>query len=58
VVIVSHEIPEIFSLATHVAMLHQGLIVAQGSPAEVQACPDPVAQQFLTGQIAGPIEIK
>lgn len=58
VVIVSHEIPEIFSLATHVAMLHQGVIIAQGSPAEFQACPDPVVQQFLTGQIEGPIEIK
>jgi phospholipid/cholesterol/gamma-HCH transport system ATP-binding protein len=56
-VIVSHEIPEIFSIATHVAMLHRGRIVAQGAPAEFQACQDPVVQQFLTGDIAGPIEI-
>jgi phospholipid/cholesterol/gamma-HCH transport system ATP-binding protein len=56
-VIVSHEIPEIFSIATHVAMLHRGRIVAQGAPAEFQACQDPVVQQFLTGQIEGPIEV-
>jgi len=56
-VIVSHEIPEIFSLATHVAMLHGGVIVATGTPAEIQASPDPVVQQFITGQIAGPIEV-
>jgi phospholipid/cholesterol/gamma-HCH transport system ATP-binding protein len=56
-VIVSHEIPEIFSLATHVAMLHKGVIVATGTPAEIQASPDPVVQQFITGQIEGPIEV-
>lgn len=57
-VIVSHEIPEIFSLATHVAMLHQGIIIAHGVPDEFQACSDPVVKQFLTGQIEGPIEGK
>lgn len=57
-VIVSHEIPEIFSLATHVAMLHQGVIVARGDPVQLQSCPDPVVQQFLTGRTEGPIEIK
>ena len=56
-VIVSHEIPEIFSLATQVAMLHGGVIVATGTPAEIQASPDPVVQQFISGQIEGPIEV-
>jgi len=56
-VIVSHEIPEIFSLATHVAMLHEGVIVATGTPAEIQASPSPVVQQFITGRIEGPIEV-
>ena len=55
-VVVSHEIPEIFSLASHVAMLHGGVIVATGTPAEIQASPDPVVQQFISGQIEGPIE--
>jgi phospholipid/cholesterol/gamma-HCH transport system ATP-binding protein len=55
-VIVSHEIPEIFSLATHVAMLHEGVIVAIGTPAEIQVSANPVVQQFITGQIEGPIE--
>lgn len=57
-VIVSHEIPEIFSIATHVAMLHEGRIIAQGPPGDFQTCADPVVHQFLTGQITGPIEIK
>jgi phospholipid/cholesterol/gamma-HCH transport system ATP-binding protein len=56
-VVVSHEIPEIFSLATHVAMLHEGVIVATGTPTEIQASPNPVIRQFISGQIEGPIEV-
>jgi len=55
-VVVSHEIPEVFSLATHIAMLHQGSVVAAGTPEELQASTDPVVQQFITGQTQGPIE--
>jgi len=54
-VIVSHEIPEIFAIATRVAMLHEGVIIATGTPTEIQASPDPVVQ-FITGSAEGPIE--
>ncbi len=50
--------PEIFSLATHVAMLHHGVIMAPGDPAEFQACPELAVQQFLHGQTEGPIVVK
>lgn len=56
-VVVSHEIPEIFSLATHVAMLHDGVIVAADSPSGLQASTDPVVQQFISGSTDGPIEV-
>lgn len=56
-IVVSHEIPDIFSLATHVAMLHDGVIVAADSPSGIQASPDPIVQQFITGNIEGPIEV-
>jgi phospholipid/cholesterol/gamma-HCH transport system ATP-binding protein len=56
VVVVSHEIPEIFSIATHVAMLHDGVIVAAGTPDEIQASTNPVVQQFITGRLEGPIK--
>ncbi len=55
-VVVSHEIPEVFSLATHIAMLNQGSIVAAGTPEELQASPNPVVQQFIHGCTQGPIE--
>jgi len=56
-VIVSHEIPEIFSLATQVAMLHEGKISAVGTPAEIQVSDNPVVQQFIHGRSEGPIEV-
>lgn len=55
-VIVSHEIPEIFSLATQVAMLHEGTIVAAGTSAAIQSSANPVVQQFIHGRSDGPIE--
>ena len=56
-VIVSHEIPAVFSLATHVAMLHRGVIVESGSPADLQASDEPVVRQFLSGALDGPIDV-
>lgn len=55
-IIVSHEIPEIFSIATHVAMLHEGIIIATGTASEIQASTNPVVQQFIHGWSEGPIE--
>ena len=49
--VVSHDIPAVFGIADYVAMLHQGRIVAWGTPAEIQANPDPVIQGFLRGEI-------
>ncbi len=49
-VVVSHDIPEIFQIADLVAMLHQGRIIASGTPAEIQRCPDPVVQSFIHGE--------
>jgi len=54
-VVVSHEIPEIFQIAQRVAMLHDGVIVEAGTPEAVQASSNPVVQQFIRGEIEGPI---
>ncbi len=56
-VIVSHEIPAVFSLATHIAMLHGGVIVESGSPSALQASNNPIVRQFMSGQLEGPIEV-
>jgi phospholipid/cholesterol/gamma-HCH transport system ATP-binding protein len=54
-VMVSHEIPEIFHIAHRVAMLHDGVIVEVGTPEAIQGSTNPVVQQFVRGEVEGPI---
>jgi phospholipid/cholesterol/gamma-HCH transport system ATP-binding protein len=49
--VVAHDIPEVFQIAHHVAMLHKGRIVAHGTPEEIQSHPDPVVQGFIKGEV-------
>ena len=48
---VSHDIPEVFSVAHQVAMLHKGRIIAAGTPQEIQNHPDPMVQSFIRGEV-------
>jgi phospholipid/cholesterol/gamma-HCH transport system ATP-binding protein len=49
-IVISHEIPEIFSIADRVAMLDQGRIVETGTPEEIQRSTNPVVRQFIRGE--------
>ena len=49
-VLVSHDIPDVFDVAGHVAMLDAGRIVWEGTPEAIVACDDPVVRRFLSGQ--------
>jgi phospholipid/cholesterol/gamma-HCH transport system ATP-binding protein len=49
-VVISHEIPEIFSIADRVALLHEGVIVEEGSPEAILASANPVVGQFIRGE--------
>jgi phospholipid/cholesterol/gamma-HCH transport system ATP-binding protein len=55
-IVVSHDPPSIFSIADRVAFLYQGVVHAVATPAELKASPDPIVQQFITGQSSGPME--
>ena len=57
-IIVTHEIPEIFSMVDRVAMLYDGKIIFTGTPEEINASRDPVIHQFIHGELEGPISIK
>ncbi|MCS6775664.1 MAG: ATP-binding cassette domain-containing protein [Chloroherpetonaceae bacterium] len=46
-VVVSHHIPSIFRISDRIAMLDRGEIVAFGTPAELEASPQPAVQAFL-----------
>lgn len=54
-VIVSHDIPEIFDLAHHVAMLYKGKILQFGTEKEIRYSDHPIVRQFITGSLEGPI---
>ncbi|GAB5046130.1 ABC transporter ATP-binding protein [Thermodesulfovibrio sp. TK110] len=47
--IISHEIPEIFEISDRVAMLHDGRIVATGTPEEIQKSDNIVVKNFIMG---------
>ncbi len=57
-ILVSHDIPEIFSIVQKVAMLHEGRVVAVDSPERMMASADPVVHQFLHGLPDGPIRYR
>lgn len=53
-IIVTHQIPKIFKIVERVALLHEGRILITGSPQELFASDNPVAQQFVLDSIEGP----
>ena len=55
-IVVSHDPPSIFGIADRVAFLYQGIVHVVATPAELRASPDPIVQQFITGQSHGPME--
>ena len=54
-VLVSHEIPEVFEIATRVAMIHEGRIIEEGTPQDILQSTDPLIRQFIEGKLEGPI---
>jgi phospholipid/cholesterol/gamma-HCH transport system ATP-binding protein len=54
--LVTHEIPKVFEIVQKVALLHEGAILAIGSPEEMLSSKDPIVHQFITGSIEGPIQ--
>ena len=57
-VVVSHDVPEVMSIADHVYLLSGGKIIGSGSPQELQENPDPRVRQFLDGDADGPVPFK
>jgi phospholipid/cholesterol/gamma-HCH transport system ATP-binding protein len=55
-IVVSHDPPSIFGIADRVAFVYQGVVHVVATPAELRASPDPIVQQFITGQSSGPME--
>ncbi|MGB2078311.1 MAG: ATP-binding cassette domain-containing protein [Vibrio sp.] len=57
-VVVTHDVPEVMSIADHVYILAEGKVIASGSPDELRANKDPLVVQFLTGLADGPVPFR
>ena len=44
-----------YKIASKIAMLYQGKIIAVGTPNEIRTTKDPFVHQFINGLSAGPI---
>ncbi len=51
--VVTHEIPRVFQIVDRVAMLHQGVVIVQGSPVRFMGSDDPVVREFVDNTCEG-----
>ncbi len=56
-VVVTHDMTSAFRIATRMIMLNRGQIIAQGTPNEIRANPNPEVQQFINGEADGPVPL-
>ncbi|MFH1061531.1 MAG: ABC transporter ATP-binding protein [Candidatus Omnitrophota bacterium] len=54
-IVVTHDMVSAYKVATRIAMLYDGKIIAQGTPDEIRNTTDPIVRQFITGAARGPI---
>lgn len=57
-IVVSHDVPEVMSIADLVYILANGKIIASGSPQQLRESNDPQVQQFLQGEADGPVPFR
>ncbi|HEX5323203.1 MAG TPA: ABC transporter ATP-binding protein [Capsulimonadaceae bacterium] len=56
-IVVSHSIESVFRISDKVAMMHEGRVLAMGTPEQIKGCDNPIVQQFIQGKSQGPIEV-
>jgi len=54
-VVVTHDMESAYRVGDRIAMLYQGKIIAEGTPAEIRRTEDPIVRQFIAGDVHGPI---
>jgi phospholipid/cholesterol/gamma-HCH transport system ATP-binding protein len=54
-IVVTHDMKSAYKIADRIAMLYQGQIIAEGTPAEIQNTDHPIVHQFINGLAHGPI---
>jgi phospholipid/cholesterol/gamma-HCH transport system ATP-binding protein len=57
-VAITHDMKSAYKIADTIAMLYNGVIIAKGSPEEIQNSSDPFVKQFVEGNAEGPIVLE
>lgn len=57
-IVVSHDVPEVMSIADWVYLLADGKVIAKGTPSDLYQNSDPRVQQFLQGEADGPVPFR
>jgi phospholipid/cholesterol/gamma-HCH transport system ATP-binding protein len=54
-VVVTHDLASAYKVGHRIAMLHDGVVIFQGTPDEVRETDHPLVRQFIEGRAEGPI---
>lgn len=54
-VVVTHDVPEVMSIADYIYIIAEQKIIGHGTPAEITAQTSPLVQQFVKGEADGPV---
>jgi phospholipid/cholesterol/gamma-HCH transport system ATP-binding protein len=56
-IVVTHDMKSAYKISNRIAMVHEGRLVAVGTPEEIQSSGNPLVHQFITGSSQGPIQM-
>ena len=54
-VVVSHDVPEVMSIADYIYIVAEKKIIGQGSPEQIRQDQSPLVKQFVQGEADGPV---
>lgn len=54
-IVVSHDVPEVMSIADYIYIIAEQKIIGQGTPEEIHQQESPLVKQFVNGQSDGPV---
>ena len=54
-IVVTHDMKSAAWVSDRICMLHDGHLIFDGTYEEIEACPDPIVRQFITGSSHGPL---
>ena len=57
-VVVTHDMESAYFLADRIAVLHNGEIIQCDTPEGIRNSVNPTVQQFIRGEIKGPIDVE